>query len=189
MYTDLQILRKRLADNYKYGYDEQVGDGEATVYKLTHGNVRTDSLEVFVADEEQAVDVDYTLDVELGLVEFVSAPDESDEIKFVYYYAAFSDEELTEFLSSEGSVDRALLLCIEILMADSAKQFDYSSGQANLKPNQVFYKLDRLRSQVLKTLSRKGGDVTVSERTNRHYTVRTPTTYDLSRSDLEDLDD
>jgi len=185
-YTNLQLLRKELADPYKSAFDQNTGDGETTIFKLSHGNVKSGSYEVSVADALQTETTHYTIDLEEGIVTFLTAPADTLEVEVEYQFSAFSDTELTEFLTLEGSVNGALLKCIDILLMDSARRFDYSVGRADLKPSQVFDNLLKLRDVIEKKIKSEasGGGVILANRTSRFYEGTETTESDLSRADL-----
>jgi len=63
-YTDLELLRKEIADDYKYAFDVQTGDGQTTVFKLSHDKIKDESYQVFVANNLQEETTDYTIDLE-----------------------------------------------------------------------------------------------------------------------------
>ena len=185
-YTDLQQLRKELADPYKSAFDENIGDAETTIYKLSHGSVKDDSFKVYVADDLKTLTTDYTIDQEEGVITFVTAPADGASIEVTYNFSAFSDTELNNFLVSEGSVNGALLLCIDILLMDASKRFDYAIGKADLKPSQVFNNLKDLRGIIATKVSNEaaGGGVSIVNRSSRHYKDTVETETDLSRADL-----
>lgn len=184
-FTELQLLRKELADPYKTAFDENSGDGNTTIFKLSHGNLAT--YEVFLDDVIRVEDTHYTMNSEEGVVKFLVPPEDGVSIEVTYRFSAFSDAELEEFLSSEGSISGALLRCVDILLMDSARRFDYSVGRADLKPSQVFDNLLRLRDVVEKRIQKnkapKGG-LKVANRSNRYYKKAREVETDLSRADL-----
>ena len=186
-YTNLEQLRKELADPYKTGYDQNTGDAETTIFKLSHGNIKDDSFAVSVVDALQTITTDFAIDQEEGLITFVSAPADEASIEVEYQFSVFSDTELANFIVSEGSVNGALLKCIDILLMDSARRFDYSVGRADLKPSQVFDNLLALRKVIDAKIKEEasGGGVILAERTSAYYEDTTPTSTDLSRADLE----
>jgi hypothetical protein len=185
-YTNLELLRKELADPYKSAFDQNSGDGETTVFKLSHKNVKAGSYSVYVGNDEQTETTEYSIDREEGIITFVTAPTSGVEIKVEYIFSAFSDEELTEFLSLENNnISKTLVRCIDILLMDAARRFDYSVGRADLKPSQVFDNLLRLRS-ILSNKSRQGSgisEISLVERTSRFYEDTNEQSTDLSRAD------
>lgn len=186
-YTDLQLLRKELADPYKSAFDQNAGDGETTVFKLSHGNIKDESYVVNVDDVEREEDTHYTIDQEEGLITFLVAPADGLEIEAEYQFSAFSDDELSEFLTSEESVAGALLKCVDILLMDSARRFDYSVGRADVKPSQVFNNLMKLREVIDGRVKDENsiGEVVLTTRKSRFYDGTEDTETDLTRVDYE----
>lgn len=183
-YTDLEVIRLNLADPYQLAFDENAGDGSTVKFRLSHKKVRDDSLVIAVDDLSTT---DYTFDDGLGIVTFDNPPESDTTISMEYEYSAFSDEELEEFLDVEGSIDGAVLRCIEILLVDSARRFDYSAGRSELKPSQVFSNLKELR-EIYKEKVKEGDDyggVRLGERVHTLYEDEEEIPYDLSRLDYE----
>lgn len=185
-YTNLELLRKELSDPFRYAFDRQTGDGETTVFKLSHGNVQDSTYSVYVDNQLKTEGTDYTLDKENGLLTFVSAPADGKEVEVKYYFSAFSDTELTEFLKLESdNVIRAALRCINLLLTDASRRFDYVSGQTEMKPSQVFAHLKDLRKIFQERLIEDYSGVAIVDRSSRFYNSTSTTETDLSRADLE----
>ena len=186
VYTNLKLLRKELADPFKYAFERQTGDGETVAFKLSHGNVQDGTYKVFVDNDLKTETTDYTIDKERGLVTFKTAPLEKEEIEVEYYFAAFSDEELEEFLALESdNVVRAALRGVNLLIADASRRFDYASGQTEMKPSQVFEHLKDLRKIFQERLRDSHAGVALVDRSSRFYDKTTTTETDLSREDLK----
>ena len=189
-YTNLELLRKQLSDPFKDGFDRQKGDGEATLYKLSHGNVKDDSYLVYVNNSLQTETTHYAIDQERGTITFVTAPGDEIEVEVTYQFSSFSDTELTNFFELDGSVDKALIRCIDILLVDSARYFDYSSGQSELKPSQIFKNLESLRKITKERLSEgQSGGVTVVTRSSPYFDSESAVETDLSRADLGEVNE
>lgn len=187
MYTNLQLLRKELADPYKSAFDQNSGDGETTVFKLSHRNIKDSSYSVYVNNDLQTETTEYSIDREEGLVTFVSPPADTVEIEISYMFSAFSDEELTEFLVLDNNnISKVIVRCVDILLMDAARRFDYSIGRADLKPSQVFDNLMKLRSIISNKASKgnTGSDISLVERTSRFYEDTEELSTDLTRADL-----
>jgi hypothetical protein len=188
MYSSLELLRKEIADPYRSAFDTNVGDGETTEFKLAHGNVKSGTLVVYVGNTLQEENTDYTVDYEEGMITFSSAPADLVSVTADYKFSVFSDTELTEFLALENqSIDGAVLRCIDILLMDSARRFDYSAGKLDLKPSQVFENLRKLREIVISKIESSatgGGGVILADRTSSYYDSSDADTMDLSRADL-----
>lgn len=185
-YTNLELLRKEIADPYRSAFDTNLGDGETIEFKLAHGNVKEESLVVCVGG---TVQTHYSVDLEEGMITFVTAPVDAVSVTADYKFSVFSDEELTEFLALErGNVDGAIIRCIDILLMDSARRFDYSAGRLDIKPSQVFNNLVQLRKIVTERISYKEdnsgtGGIRLVDRSSSYYDNSTADTMDLSRAD------
>lgn len=180
-YTNLQLLRKMIADPYKSGFDEVVADGESQDFQLSHHPVKTSSYQVLLDGNLQTESTDYTLDLETGLLNMVALPTAELELDVKYEYSVFSDTELTEFLELDGTVDKAAVRCIDILLADSARRFDYSAGLTDMKPSQIFEHLKDLKAMYSAKTSVNAG---VTTRGSKYYAGNTDKEVDLSRADL-----
>lgn len=186
--SDLELLRLTLADEHKQSTDSEVGDDNTTSYNLSHNKIKTDSYQVLVNDvlQTEGESDDYTINLNTGVVTFNTAPESGAEIVVNYEFSAFRDEELTEFLALDGSVQNAAIRCIKILMADAARRFDYTAGQTDIKASQVFANL----KELLKTIQESGiggnigQTVAFKDRDNRYYKKTSDEETDLSRADL-----
>lgn len=185
-FTNLELLRLELADPIKQGFDKQFGDGETVVYKLAHSNIIEGSLQLSVDDAEVA-DEDYEIDLRTGVITFDTAPANDKEIEAKYQFTAFSDEELNNFLALDGnSIPSVMVRCIDILLIDAAKRFDYSSGQTEMKASQVFQNLKDLREVFAGKVSssQSSGGAIKASRTHKAYQSTARNVMDLSRADL-----
>ena len=142
--TNLEELRLMLSDPFKDGFDDIVADDESKQYQLSHHNIKPESLTVYINNDEQTLTTDYTVDLSQGVITFTSSPNNEDLIEAKYKYAAFSDDELNDFLDKDGSVGKVIVRCVEILLFDSARRFDYTAGQTDVKASQVFKNLKDL---------------------------------------------
>jgi hypothetical protein len=187
-YTNLQLIRKLIADPYRYAFDTQEGDGETLKFQLSHKPVKDGSYTVYVNDTEQddtGDTPDYEIDLEKGIVTFTAAPASEASIEMEYDYSVFSDDEITEFLAQNNdNVNATIKMMIEILIADTSRRFDYENGQTKMKPDQVFQHLkDLLKIYSDKADSSPKGAQYV-ERINQFYEDTTEETADLTRDDL-----
>lgn len=177
--TDLELIRLKLADNFKFAFDSQETDGETTIFKLSHGNIDEDTFELSLDDSNVDTSL-YTVDYDRGIIVFDSPPDTGKILEATYDYTIFSDSEINSLLSMYTDVNVVMVELIDILLADSARRFDYTSGQTEMKPKQVFDNLKQLRD----IYSRKGGiSAKIANRTNNYYKSASQIDSDLSRSD------
>lgn len=193
--TDLQLLRKTIADAPKHGFDDDTGDGETTIYQLSHAPVA--DVQVWVNNVLKVITTHYTIDLEAGVVTFVTPPPVEHLVEIKYTFSVFGDAELLEFLTLDGSVLKTAIRCFEILLADSARRFDYASGLTDLKPSQVFDHLNKLLEYFKKKSSEGDGtnaSARLINRSNRYYDPLEPNDYigkpsnakggDLSRDEI-----
>jgi len=183
-YTNLQLLRKELGDELRYAFDNQTGDAETKIFRLSHGRVQNQK--VYVNSEVKELTTDYTIDSERGIITFLVAPGDKIVINATYDFSVFSDTELSEFLTLESDiVAGAALRCINILLTNSSRRFDYSSGQTEMKPSQIFQNLKELRGVFKERLSDSSGGALMVDRLNPHYEEEVVASADLSREDFE----
>lgn len=195
-YTDLQLLRKTIADPFRNGFDEIIADGDAQDFQLTHHPVLSGSLTVYLNDSVVA-GADYEVDLEQGLVTFDTTPSANDKIEAKYQYSVFSDEELSDFLVRDVTVVKAAIRCFEILLTDSARRFDYTAGLTDVKASQIFDHLKGLLEYYKgKQASSDGSPIKILRRAHGAYGFNqsnqegyigqesTQTPGDLSKDDL-----
>lgn len=179
--TNLEKLRQKIADPYKYSEDSQTSDGISTVYELTHGHVLDGSYTVYVDGEEQIEDTDYTIELDSGVITFSSIVTTGDEIRVIYKFSAFSDDELTQYLTDNNDdMDSAMLDIIDVLLFDSSRRFDYSTGKTEMKPSQVFNNLKSLR-EILSNKVKSKSPAIKTRRLNQFYDPIDTDMGDLSR--------
>lgn len=194
-YTDLQLLRKTIADPFRNGFDEIVADGDAQDFQLSHHPVKDSSLTVYKNDVV-VNSADYDVDLEQGLVTFDTLPSAEDKIEAKYQYSVFSDEELTNFLALDGTVNKAAIRCFEILLTDAARRFDYTAGLTDVKASQIFDHLKGLLDYYKGKVSSSDAPVRIYRRVHGAYGFNqsnqegfigqesTVTPGDLSKDDL-----
>lgn len=194
-YTDLQLLRKMIADPQKAGFDEVIADGEAQDFKLSHAPVVSASYTVYLNNSALSETTQFTIDKDDGVITILTPPDAEDKVEVKYKYSVFSDEELAEYLTLDGSVNKAALRCVQILLTDSARRMDYEAGQTSVKAGQVFGHLKELAAYLKEEIKGSSSNVMVARRYSRQYGRNQsenryigeevdPTIVDLSRDDL-----
>jgi hypothetical protein len=163
--TDLERVRNLIGDQHKSDVVRLVGDGTSVLWQLVRKRLKTDSV-TYSGDTVIAVDeVNYNT----GLVTLASAPDDGELFSISCEYSAFRDEELEDYLAS-GSVKSVALECIQVLMADAARRYDYSTGIEEFNPSQVFEHLKDLKKALQESdvsLASSGGAV-VKTRTSQY---------------------
>lgn len=174
---DISLVRMKLGDSLKIGLDRDTGDGTVKVFVLTHKNIQ--DYIVTVGGVEKTETIDYIASVADGSIKFNTAPSNAAEIVVEYKYAAFTDDEISTLIDTYGSVNSAVIEAIKVLMADAARRFDYTQGDTDMKPSQVFTHLKDLLSIYQKSLPPQFVNLT-----SKHYESETRNTVDLSRADL-----
>lgn len=142
--TQVDYLRKRLGDDYRFDVTDFTADGVQRVFQLPHTHVREDDFELSI--DGTPTTTGYSVQYETGTIVFDVEPANEKEISVEYYYSAFSDEELQQFIDEEGSVSLAGVIAVEILMADAARRHDYKLADGDYKESQVFKQLKDLRA-------------------------------------------
>jgi hypothetical protein len=129
--SDLQWLRLKIADRPRLLLHDPlgVGDGANTLFKLRVAPIVADSETVTVNGVEQTQDTDYTIDNSLGLITFTAAPAADAEVVATFQFVAFTDTELTDLLTAEGSRQRAAMEAVRWLLADQDRFLKYTFGQ------------------------------------------------------------
>lgn len=170
--NNLQLVRTMLSDSYKDGFDDITADDESKNYKLSHSPVKEGSVIVQINNNDKEENEDYTVDYYQGLISFSdeSYPQNKDLLEVQYKYSVFSDGELNEFLEIDGSVDRVVLRCLEILLIDSSRRFDYEAGQTNIKAGQIFLHLNELIKYYRDKIS--GSESSLKSVNRRHNAYR-----------------
>lgn len=177
--TYLQEIRMKLADPIRDAYDTKEGDGTTPIFDLAHRSII--SYTVTVSDVLQVENTDYTMNTETGSITFLNIPADGAEIKCQYTFATFTTNELEDiYLEQDSDVDSTIAYCIEVLLMDSARRFDYTSGQTDMKPSQVFDHLLKMKE----IYSGKSDVPMIYNRTNPYYTDETIVTTDISREDV-----
>jgi hypothetical protein len=179
--TDKELIRLKLSDPLKPMVDNSEGDGTSTIFVTTHGHVQ--DLEVRV---DGVITTDYTLEPNSGTITLATAPGDGKNVRMAYNYAAFSDVELDALLEQATTVNKTLVECVNILLMDASRRFDYSEGQTSMKPSQIFDHLKSMRDIFKDGVKSEasGGGMVIAERTSSYYTSPESTSADLSRADL-----
>lgn len=91
-------LRRMVDDQAHTERDEKVGDGNATVFKLTSSPAVTAT--VTVAINGTTTTTGYTLDIGDGLVTFTTAPSSAQTVAVTYDTALFTDDEIDSVIDT-----------------------------------------------------------------------------------------
>ena len=184
--TDLQYIRLKLSDSYRIGNDDFTADDETAQFKLTHGNIKAESVSVTVNETTKVENTDFNIDYPQGVITFQTTPPQpNDYILVRYSYSVFSDEEYQSLLDRFGNVYRVISECIEILLIDLVKRADYSTGQTNLSYSQVTKNLMDLRKEMKVMESNDtSSSAIIGDRASEYYPSQEYHDCDLSREDI-----
>lgn len=169
--TDLERLRNLIGDNYKTSVLRLISDGVSTIWDLGKTRVKEDS--VTLSGDVGGVTIS-SVDYDEGLVTLSAAITEDAKFTFSFTFSAFSDSELEYYLSI-GNVKSAALECINILMADAARRYSYSTGVEQFNASDLFKHLKELKESIKKDdigLSSTGG-ASIKNRTTEYGTLDT----------------
>lgn len=181
----LTIIRKRIGDDRKTETESFPVDENTATIQLRYGNSSIFSL----YDKERSntalvLDVDYAFDSEAGAITLLYTPEPST-ITAVYYFYAFTDDELNELMEMYG-MNGACVEAIRWLIADSSRLHDYSRGATSESLSQVIKNLQDMLKDYNTLGSNEDGSpsgMTVMRRTNQFYRGRINVNTDLSRDD------
>lgn len=118
--SDIDAVRLKAADRSTITREQGVGDGEASSFKLGH-DVILSVPDIQVRVNNVLIVSGYTVDYNNGIVLFDTAPNEGDQIEFVYYWSIFSDEQIQYFIDDSASISIAAAQVLLAIAADAAK--------------------------------------------------------------------
>lgn len=188
--TERELVRFKIDDHLTEAYEEAVSDGEKFLYELDYHPVQ--SVVVKYDSEIKTVDEDYTLNSRMGQLKLVDGDgvgqpqNEGVVVKVEYQHAAFLDADIDELLSQNGqNATKAAISAIEILLASSARRFDYQQGHTRMSTSQVFEHLKDLHKTLSDELVAQGGQaIIVGDRTSEYWQEgNSEVDNDLSRTD------
>lgn len=166
--SDIATVRRKIGDRPKAQNDILEGNGVDRVIDLQHGNVWDVIVRV---GEAELPNTEYTIDSQPGRITFTTPPEQAASVRISYLYAAYTDDELTELLTSEGGVTGAVIACLEELTMETARFYDFTQGETSEKRSQVFKNLVELLNSY-KTqkanedaTAKRGSGLTIGKRT------------------------
>jgi hypothetical protein len=171
-------IRNLIGDSHKSDVVTFVSDGSSLVYQLPRTRIKTGSVVSTHGDIS-------TVDINTGLVTFADPIEEFQSFQISFSYSSFTNEEIAEYIGIHHTVNNTSIELLQILLADSARRYDYSTGLENFKPSQVFEHIKDLITMIKSQgsgLSSYGGAVQ-QERTSEYgiltnlYTDNEPTEY------------
>lgn len=132
--SDLERLRLQIQDRPRVALREVLGYGDgAELNFLTQLHpVAAESEAVTVNGVLKTPGTDYTLDDAVGLLTFTVAPATGAAVRVTYRWSTFNDAELEDLLAQHGSVRRAAIAALEMLLADSERFLKYTFGQESV---------------------------------------------------------
>ncbi len=130
--TDIEQIRLRAADPERTFAEEFAGDGNTTIFDLSHFPVVAASEQVRVAGTLQTDPTNYALVDATGRITFVTAPVNAARVTVQARSVIWTDTELQDIIDRRGSVRDALLECALILMADGARRTKWGTNLQGL---------------------------------------------------------
>lgn len=129
--TDLEKVRLKIADRPRVVIDETIGTGNAlaTIFRLQGAPVTAASEAITLNGVAQTDPAHYGLVDATGVVTFVTTPSVDAVLGASYTWSVFSDDELQEALTDEGSVNGAAAEAIRWILADTDRFVKYTFGQ------------------------------------------------------------
>lgn len=129
--TDLQRLRLMVSDRERAILTEAVGEGDSTTvdFQTMVSPVVSESDTVWVDGVAQVRDTDYAIALDLGVLTFATAPGSALVITCSYRWVTFTDDELTDALTRNGSVRIAAIEVVGWLLANRDLFLKYTFGQ------------------------------------------------------------
>jgi len=113
---DIDAVRLLTSDKSLITRETAKGDGLQKYFKLGHRNISTSpTLEVRVSG---AINTDWTLDADQGIVTFTVTPAASAQVDFTYYWSIFSDAEIQYFVDAAGG--NTTIAAAKVLLAIAA---------------------------------------------------------------------
>lgn len=187
--TDVEKVRNNIDDHIQIGFAEEQSDGNMKVYQLNARNY-WDLTVTSIPDESpsEPVEIDSEDYEEFPMAGQIKAEIAAGVVKFEYKHAGFKDSEITSYIEDEGSINKASLKCIKILLASAAKRFDYKAGIKDIKASQVFDHLKQLKEDFEKEVESEDNSTLSSgvfaKREHPAYSVNLKQdNKDVSRSD------
>jgi len=98
--TFIAKLRLELKDTDKIARDKWDGDGSTTLFMTNYKPIKDASYTVKIGGVEKTENTDYTIDKDLGLLTFTSAPASgSDNVEMTYRYQKLRDADYLEIIN------------------------------------------------------------------------------------------
>lgn len=117
--TTGELIRLRIQDQPLRVDAVYNGDGTANSFALPHRNLTSGTAYVPVAAGWSATGSTFNA---TGFVEFSGVISANSAFRTVYVHSVFSDDEIGEWITAQGSVNGAALEAVHTLMFDSTKR-------------------------------------------------------------------
>ena len=132
----VQQVRILLGDLPKWDRQTSTGDGITKNFIASTLPIITDSETVTVNSAPQTKITHYTLNADLGLFQFVTAPTSGHAIVTQFSYAELSDESITALLALNDNVYLAAAMGAESLAGKYASKVDRKLGPLSISESQ-----------------------------------------------------
>ncbi len=146
--SEIKQIRRNIGDTPKL-YTEHITVTSSTtyIYKLQHKNL-SNYIQVEINGNLLNPTTDYTVDKPNGVLTISNSVvlAVNDLLTVLYDYTSLQDTEIEEaFNLSGGTIDSASLMCIDWILADAVKLYDYTIESEDMKLSQVVKHLQDLR--------------------------------------------
>lgn len=182
------LVRRRIGDSPKTEVETfTLSDGTNSIQLQYENPTIVTIFDLSYKETALEQDTDYTQNG--SIINLLYEPTDETLLDVSYRHTAFSDEDITELVSTYG-VNGAVAEALRWLLADSARLYSYSRGATNEQLDQVFAHLEKMLKDAeqrgdLNNPSNTGtsSGMTIAKRTTQWYrnTVDLPT--DISRDD------
>lgn len=140
--TEIKAVRRKIGDSVKSERENVTGTGRNRIVKLQNNNV----FAVFVTIDDVET-TGFTVHDTAGRIVFAVPPAEGSSVIIDYLYAAYTDAELQSLIDDYG-VNGAAIACLEELLVDTARFYDFTQGETTEKRSQVFENLNKVLTQL-----------------------------------------
>jgi hypothetical protein len=122
--SDLSLVRTIIQDKLTYGVSQATGDDTTVEFQHVASPIYPDSANVYVDGVLQTITTQYTIDEDLGLITFVTAPGDGELVEISAKTTLLSDDEITDLMGMYSDSDNAVKLaaadCLDIIASSEA---------------------------------------------------------------------
>nr|DAV53562.1 MAG TPA: hypothetical protein [Caudoviricetes sp.] len=177
--TEIEQVRRKIGDSLKSNTEIIELDGSARLIQAKYKNI--DDVVLSIAHKKLVNGKDYVVNQKSGQITLSQAPQTASTAELTYSYSGYLNSEIEALISNYGVLG-ATVECLNSLLVDSAKFYDYSQGQTSDKRSQIFEHLKELLAKAEKDAGVGGGEVVFGKRHPEDDSPR-PCRIDLSRTD------